>query len=366
MVVRTGREIYQPGLFFAIWRSLNANGVIIIKDPAQSNDTSSNTTAPPRRTSARLAYARANADATSTQAPGSDKTAPGRSRQSLQVAVPVKNLPVSRASSSRSSVVNSSGDGTNQHSTPATSVAITPVESDGNKPNKRVSASARARELQASTKSLGAQRGRKRAASLNLTTEDLDEALARALQAEEYGEHDSKRQKLSHDEDMSDMETESTEGLSAFESPDSRFDGERRPRDKYGRKIYRVPQIDFGYVSEDGSDEISDSDDDLPSVPSTSAWDDDDHVDELAPPPIARNGNSRNANSRAASTRTANARNTRSRRSGRVSMAGRPFWMSNRVSQKGFFSDSVLISYAGMEGTKEARRAAPDYHYNVG
>lgn len=263
--------------------------VVVRTDPAPLNDTSSNNTPPARRTSARLAWSRANADANNAQATG-----PNRSRQSLQVAVPVKNLSASHTSSSRSSVENGSG------STPATSVAITPVESDGNRPNKRVSASARAAELRSSTMSLGTQRGRKRA-PLSFTNEDIDEALARALQAEEYRAINPKRQKIFPDEDMSDEDDITEYGTSGFESPDSEYE-KVRPRDKNGKKIYSGPRIVLGPDSED---DMLDSDDESMFM-----------EEEALPPPPARN---------------LNARNPRSRKGTRVSTIGKPFWMSNRA-----------------------------------
>lgn len=277
--------------------------------------------------SARLADSRANADANNTQVAG-----PSRSH-SLQVAVPVKNLSASHTSSSRSSVENGSG------STPATSVAITPVESDGNRPNKRVSASARAAELRSSTMSLGTQRGRKRGLS-GFTKEDMDEALARALQAEEYRAINPKRQKRSPDEDMIDEDDITVYGTSGFESPDSEYE-KARPRDKNGKNIYSGPRIVLGPDSEDemlDSDTL-DSEDELMFM----------SEEEVPPPPPP--------------ARNVNARNPRSRKGTRVSTIGKPFWMSNRVSRKPFSQIQIplLISYVGMEGTEEARRPAPVY-----
>lgn len=258
------------------------------------NDTSSNNSPPARRTSARLALSRANADANNAQATGRN-----RSRQSLQVAVPVNNLSASHTSSSRSSVENGS------RSTPATSVAITPVESDGNRPNKRVSASARVAELRSSTMSLGTQRGRKRA-PLNFTKEDIDEALARALQAEEYRAINPKRQKISPGEDMSDEDDITEYGASGFESLDSEYE-KVRSRDKNGKTTYSGPRIVLGPDSED---DMLDSDDESMFM-----------EEEATPPPPARK---------------LNARNPRSRKGTRVSTIGKPFWMSNRVSVSTF------------------------------
>ncbi|OJJ81120.1 DNA repair protein RAD16 [Aspergillus glaucus CBS 516.65] len=273
---------------------MGRRAAVVVKT-APSNDTSSNNTPPARRTSARLAHSRTNADANNTQVAG-----PSRNH-SLQVAVPVKNLSASHTSSSRSSVENGSG------STPATSVAVTPVESDGNRPNKRISASARAAELRSSTMSLGTQRGRKRGPS-GFTKEDMDEALARALQAEEYRAINPKRQKLSPSEDVSDEDAITEYGTSGFESPDSEYE-KVRPRDKNGKKIYSGPRIVLGPDTEDDmlDSDMLDSEDELMFM----------SEEEVPPPPPP--------------ARNVNARNPRSRKGTRVSTVGKPFWMSNRA-----------------------------------
>jgi len=213
----------------------------------------------------------------------------------------VKNISASHTSSSRSSVENGSG------STPATSVAITPVESDGNRPNKRVSASARAVELRASTMSLGTQRGRKRAPS-NFTKEDIDEALARALQAEEYRAINPKRQKISPDEGMSDEDDITEYETSGFESPDSEHEKVRR-LDKNGKKSYSGPRTVPG---SDYEGDMLDSDDESIFM----------SEEETPPPPSP--------------ARNFKARNPRPRKGTQVSTVGKPFWMSNRVGRKPF------------------------------
>lgn len=186
--------------------------------------------------------------------------------------------------------------------------------------------------------SLGTQRGRKRGPSG--FAKDMDESLARALQAEEYRAINSKRRKLSPGEYVSDEDAITEYGTSEFESPDSEYE-KVRPRDKNGKNIYSGPRMVLGSDSEDEilDSDMLDSEDELmlmleEEVPS--------------PPPPARNGN---------------ARNPRSRKGTRVSTVGKPFWMSNRVSGKAFSQIRIplLISYVGMEGTEEARRPAPVY-----
>ncbi|KAL4933614.1 DNA repair protein RAD16 [Aspergillus undulatus] len=119
----------------------------------------------------------------------------------LEVAIPVKK-PSSRGSASSSvAAEDTSADGITGYDTPATSVAVTPAESDIVLHKKRVSASARARELRSSNMSLGGQKGTKR--SLAADTDDYfahesaDAVLAQRLQMQEYQESAPKRQKIS-------------------------------------------------------------------------------------------------------------------------------------------------------------------------
>lgn len=187
--------------------------------------------------------------------------------------------------------------------------------------------------------SLGTQRGRKRGPS-GFTKEDMDEALAHALQAEEYRAINPKRQKLSPSEDVSDEDAITEYRTSGFESPDSEYE-KVRPRDKNGKKIYSGPRIVLGPDTEDGmlDSDMLDSEDELMFM----------SEEEVPPPPPP--------------ARNVNARNPRSRKGTRVSAVGKPFWMSNRVSGKSFSQIQIplLISYVGMEGTEEARRSAPVY-----
>ncbi|RAL06273.1 DNA repair protein RAD16 [Aspergillus ibericus CBS 121593] len=159
----------------------------------------------PRRTSARLARTSSlctsgkpnnpeNADGTSEPLyTGMTGYSQGTKSISIEVAIPVKkHLPSSPSASSVPGEDNYEEDGTCSYSTPATSIAVTPAESDVSRPGKRVSASTRARELRSSAMSLHAPRGLKRsstALSAGLVGfEDSDAALARSLQAQEYQE----------------------------------------------------------------------------------------------------------------------------------------------------------------------------------
>jgi DNA repair protein RAD16 len=123
----------------------------------------------------------------------------------LEVAIPLKKTS-RRSASSSVATEDTSADGRTGYDTPATSVAVTPAESDVGGPKKRVSASARARDLRSSTMSLGARRGVKRPLATDadefFTTESADAALARSLQMQEYGETRSKRQKTLNDMDI--------------------------------------------------------------------------------------------------------------------------------------------------------------------
>ncbi|BDD56529.1 hypothetical protein MAP00_001974 [Monascus purpureus] len=157
----------------------------------------------PRRTSSRLARAsfaasqkKVEDDSGQFNPVGSH---PGPCSNSFEVAIPLKNVVSRYTSSSSTSTEENSGDGTNEYNTPATSVAVTPIES-AIKSRKRISASTRARELRSSAYSLSnTQRGVKRTSTAmsvdNSKTEDSDAALARVLQLKEY--QSPKRQKPS-------------------------------------------------------------------------------------------------------------------------------------------------------------------------
>ncbi|KAJ5291108.1 DNA repair protein RAD16 [Penicillium angulare] len=107
---------------------------------------------------------------------------------------------VSPTDSSRSSLGVPSADGVSGVNTPATSVGV-PAEGDSNKP-RRVNASARAQQMRMSRMSQQIPRGTKRSAgdmsSETVDRSDLDAAIARALQMEEYDQpHPNKKQKKS-------------------------------------------------------------------------------------------------------------------------------------------------------------------------
>lgn len=157
----------------------------------------------PRRTSLRLAQSNPR----STADRPSDHGANQRNEEidqscvstSVEVAIPLKQSPPCASSSSSSD--DTFGEGRNDYDTPATSIVMTPAESDVNKPRRRVNASTRARELRSRTTPLSSmQRGLKRnAAALSPDDSTLgasDEAFAEALQMQEYQESFSKRRKI--------------------------------------------------------------------------------------------------------------------------------------------------------------------------
>ncbi|KAL2821027.1 SNF2 family N-terminal domain-containing protein [Aspergillus granulosus] len=123
----------------------------------------------------------------------------------LEVAIPLKKSSRHSASSSVAAE-DTSADGITGYNTPATSVAATPADSDIGGPKKRVSASARARDLRSSTMYLGTRRGAKRPLATDtddyFTPESADAALARSLQMQEYGQALPKRQRLLDDISM--------------------------------------------------------------------------------------------------------------------------------------------------------------------
>ena len=264
----------------------------------------------------RLASAREDAERkdsaqATTAAATTTTTTRNRNRPTIEVAIPVKTL--SASSSSRSSVDNVSGTGTNQRSTPATSVAITPAELDVNKPNKRVSASARAQELRSSAMSLGAtQRGRKMNAS-DVWKAGIDEAIARALQQEEYRE--VKRPRLSSEED--------TDSLAGLESATDSEDSDLQPRK--GRKPRHQPRITIG------PEDLDDLDDDLSSIDTDTDTVLSEEEEPLSPRPQRSRGG-------AASARRRNARRSSTVRGN----AQCPPGMSRRVGREVFFQ--TLIS----------------------
>ncbi|KAF9884115.1 DNA repair protein rad16 [Aspergillus nanangensis] len=209
-----------------------------VKAEAETSSIADQPTPLPRRASARLARASSISntgdfdESASTQKiilnppefPGSTSR---RKSATLEVAIPLKSQSRRSISSSAASV-ETSGDGSNEYNTPDTSVIVTPAESDAGRSKKRVSASTRAQELRSSTISLGTRQGSKRtfAATSDSPTETSDEALARALQAEEYRAPLFKRQKTSRNikVEIADSAGDSSE-LSEPEDNDLSGDG---------------------------------------------------------------------------------------------------------------------------------------------
>ncbi|KAL4880009.1 SNF2 family N-terminal domain-containing protein [Aspergillus karnatakaensis] len=126
----------------------------------------------------------------------------GRARLSkLEVAIPIKTSASRRSASSSVATEDTSADGVTGYNTPATSVAVTPAESDIARPKKRISAAARALELRSSTISSSTRSGTKRSVATEaedyFTIENADAALARSLQIQEYKHNSPKRRKVS-------------------------------------------------------------------------------------------------------------------------------------------------------------------------
>lgn len=126
--------------------------------------------------------------------------APNPASANIKVVIPTQNgvNNVEATDSSRSSLSGMSPDGATGSTTPATSVSMA-TGTISNNPQKRVNASARAQQLRASRMSRQAPRGTKR--TINqvspepVADSELDAALARALQEEEYNQPQSKRRK---------------------------------------------------------------------------------------------------------------------------------------------------------------------------
>ncbi|KAJ6134279.1 DNA repair protein RAD16 [Penicillium sp. IBT 18751x] len=138
-----------------------------------------------------------------------------RASGNFEVVIPAKQDDAS-TDSSRSSLGITSVDGATGLSTPATSVGGA-AESDIKKPRKRVNASERVARLQSNTVTRRTSlRGTKRsAAAMETDQEATDEALARALQMDEYGESRIKKQRTSLD-DFEDSARSLAERLDAM------------------------------------------------------------------------------------------------------------------------------------------------------
>lgn len=303
----------------------------------------------PRRTSLRLAQASSNANDNAGANPQTRNTGANRngsytstlhsSRQlaSVEVAIPVNKTRLSSHGSSTPSVVGDTvGDGPNEYNTPATSVAVTPAESDVNTSRKRVSATARARELRSNAMSLSTRRGLKRASEespAHNPTDASDADLARFLQIQEYQKPVSKRQKVSDcterdawdiqvstdDDDISLVNDESSEWdeRDAVKGPQRRRKTRARASARSGTIIADSEDSNSGDDEFDEQDDIYQNDPDpSDSVPSASATE-----DETLLPQRPRNENIGNASTR----RRARARTQ--------APSSRPSWMSHRVCE---------------------------------
>lgn len=254
---------------------------------------------------------------------------------SVEVAIPVKKTHLSSHGSSTPSVVaDTVGDGLNEYSTPMTSVTVTPAESDVNTSKKRISATARARELRSSAVSLDIHRGLKRAPDHTSAHIQTDADLARSLQIQEYQNPVTKRQRLSVSTRRRASEVQdSTDDDTSLVHDESSEVNERDAVTGWRLRVTRAPPsaVNPGTTIADseGSDSIRDngsdaqddvyqSDPDLSdSVPSASTTED----EPLLP------WRSRNVNMGNASTRMR-------RRTRTEAPASRPSWMSNRVGEQ--------------------------------
>lgn len=302
-----------------------------------------------RRTSARIAQATSNATNNSLPSINSEDTYENdqshtagvrRSSRGPKAAMGGSNIeisiPVNKASSSgQSSPVSTggaSGEGTNGYDTPATNVTTTPADSvSNNKVPKRVSASARARELRSSTFSLqhAARSLKRNAASLDEDSamESSDAALARALQLEEYQAPDTKRRKTSRSKGRSDFEIMDSEdeGVSIDSEPLARSSRGKRfaqtqvIRDSEDSSLSDLDDI-AARLGTDPEDELEDAyEDSSGEINDESSASTDDEV------PLA----SRTLGSRRPAARQVRAR--RSRTAAGSQQTSAPSWMGRRV-----------------------------------
>lgn len=209
----------------------------------------------------------------------------------IEVAIPTKNYspgPSLTRSPSSSIVDNTSADGTNGYTTPATSVAPTPAEQDAANPKKRISAAARARELRSSTLAINTGGGRKRTRATtsgdSTPLQQSDEAIAAALQAEEYQKTSTKRRKVPEISDSAEEESDLTD-LTLNDDVDDNDFTEWQPTRKTrsslqslpnpGPSSYRELKPHMGDSSEDEQDYHNESDAGSDSISSASATDED-------------------------------------------------------------------------------------------
>lgn len=222
---------------------------------------------------------------------GNDFTPRHTKMPAIEVAIPTKKhspRPSLVRSPSSSIVDNTSADGTNSCTTPATSVAPTPAEQDAANPKKRVSAAARARELRSSTLAINTRGGRKRASAATsgdvTPLQQSDEAIAAALQAEEYQKPPTKRRKVSEISDSTGEESDLTD-ITINDDVDENDFTEWQPTRKTRSSLQSLPNpkaSSYREVSpalEDGSEDEQEyhheSDSASGSASSASATDDD-------------------------------------------------------------------------------------------
>ncbi|PLB36696.1 DNA repair protein RAD16 [Aspergillus candidus] len=250
----------------------------------------------PRRTSARLARSAqidVSVDDTGNGLPHAEELRAPRNIKmpAIEVAIPTKNYspgPSLTRSPSSSIVDNTSADGTNGYTTPATSVAPTPAEQDAANPKKRISAAARARELRSSTLAINTGGGRKRTRATtsgdSTPLQQSDEAIAAALQAEEYQKTSTKRRKVPEISDSAEEESDLTD-LTLNDDVDDNDFTEWQPTRKTrsslqslpnpGPSSYRELKPHMGDSSEDEQDYHNESDAGSDSISSASATDED-------------------------------------------------------------------------------------------
>ncbi|RJE23268.1 repair protein RAD16 [Aspergillus sclerotialis] len=287
---------------------------------------SSETRSPlPRRTSLRLAQSSSNANANYNNAPAKDSrerinnpysfTSPNDPRfRSVEVAIPLTKTRLSYGSSTPSGSEDILGDGPDEYNTPATSVAVTPPESDVNVSRKQINATSRARELQLSAMSLNTKSGLKRASDGipdNTSTDTHSDAdLARMLQIQEYQKPPQKRQKVSATVKQIPWEVQdSTEGDDAALALDesSELEEEDTVKDWQKSRKTRAPTLSRpDTIIADSEDPNSTSDDEFNEQ--DDIYEDDTEATDSSSAPAtedeplslhrSRNGNARNSNIR--------------------------------------------------------------------
>ncbi|KAL4911619.1 hypothetical protein BDW74DRAFT_10837 [Aspergillus multicolor] len=197
----------------------------------------------------------------------------------LEVAIPVK--PALSRSPSSVAADDTSADGITEYDTPATSVAVTPAESDIGTSKKRVNASARARELRLSNMSLEGPKGLKRSfaaqADEHPTPDRADAALAMNLQLQEYQRNSSKRRKSFRgsspsiaDDDKILTELDDNDDDDIYEDVVEETAPKRRPRASRGSNVNIVIPDSDDAMDSDEHDYVTDSSEssDLSSAPS--------------------------------------------------------------------------------------------------